>query len=176
MALTKDEKNAVVSDVTSLLEASKLTVVAKYTGTTVKAMQQLRRESRDGGTQVRVVKNRLVIKALGQVDRLKGANTGVLSGQLLYAFNADDEVAPAQALAKFAKQNPTLEFIGAITTDGIFIGPEDVKALASLPSKHQLRGQLVGTIAAPLTGFMRALNGDLTGFLYALQARADAIE
>jgi large subunit ribosomal protein L10 len=176
MALTKDEKNAIVSDVTSLLEASKLTVVASYTGTTVKAMQQLRRESHDNGTQVRVVKNRLVVKAIGQVDRLKATDTGALSGQLLYAFNTDDEVAPAQALAKFAKQNPSLQFIGAITVDGNFIGADDVKALASLPSKDQLRGQLVGTLAAPLTSFMRVLNGNLTGFLYALQARADAIE
>jgi large subunit ribosomal protein L10 len=176
MALTKDEKNAIVSDVTGLLESSKLTVVAQYTGTTVKAMQQLRRESRDNGTQVRVVKNRLVIKALGQVDRLKSTDTATLTGQLLYAFNADDEVAPAQTLAKFAKENPTLAFVGAISADGTFIGADDVKALAALLSKDQLRGQLVGTLAAPLTGFMRVLNGNLTGFLYTLQARADTIE
>jgi large subunit ribosomal protein L10 len=176
MALTKDEKNAIVSDVTSLLESSKLTVVAQYTGTTVKALQQLRRDSRDNGTQVRVVKNRLVIKALGQIDRLKDAETGALSGQLLYAFNADDEVAPAQILAKFAKENPTLAFVGAITADGNFIAADDVKALAALPSKDQLRGQLVGTLAAPLTGFMRILNGNLTGFMYVLQARGEAIQ
>jgi large subunit ribosomal protein L10 len=176
MALTKDEKNAIVSDVTSLLEASKLTVVAAYTGTTVKAMQQLRREGRDNGTQVRVVKNRLVIKALGQVDHLKAADTGALTGQLLYAFNADDEVAPAQTLAKFAKEYPSLAFVGAITADGNFIGADDVKALAALPSKDQLRGQLVGTIAAPLSSFVRVVSGNLTGVLYALQARADAIE
>jgi large subunit ribosomal protein L10 len=176
MALTKDEKNAIVSDVTGLLESSKLTVVATYTGTTVKALQQLRRTSRENGTQVRVVKNRLVIKALGQVDTLKGADTAALTGQLLYAFNADDEVAPAQTLAKFAKDNPNLAFVGAITADGNFIGADDVKVLAALPSKDQLRGQLVGTLAAPLTGFMRVLNGNLTGFLYALEARADAIK
>ena len=176
MALSKDEKNAIVSDVAGLLESSKLTVVAAYTGTTVKAMQQLRREGRDNGTQVRVVKNRLVIKAIGQVDRMKGVETDALTGQLLYAFNADDEVAPAQTLAKFAKLNPTVAFVGAITADGNFIAADDVKALAALPSKDQLRGQLVGTIAAPLTSFMRVLNGNLTGFLYALQARADAIE
>jgi large subunit ribosomal protein L10 len=176
MALTKDEKNAIVSDVRSLLESSKLTVVAAYTGTTVKAMQQLRRESRDNGTQVRVVKNRLVIKALGQVDHLKAVNTDALIGQLLYAFNADDEVAPAQTLAKFAKENPTLAFVGAFTTDGTFIGSDDVKALAALPSKDQLRSHLVGTLAAPLTSFVRVVSGNLQGVLYALQARADAIE
>lgn len=176
MALTKDEKNAIVSDVTSLLSASKLTVVASYTGTTVKAMQQLRRDGREGGTQVRVIKNRLVIKALGQVDHLKTADTSSLTGQLLYAFNADDEVAPAQILAKFAKENPSLAFVGAITNEGTFIGAEDVKALAALPSKDQLRGQLVGTLAAPLSSFVRVMSGNLQGVLYALQARADAIE
>jgi large subunit ribosomal protein L10 len=176
MALTKDEKNAIVSDVSDLLQTSKLTVVAAYTGTTVKAMQQLRREGRDSGTMVRVVKNRLVVKALGEVEHLKGVDTSALSGQLLYAFNADDEVAPAQALAQFAKANPSLQFVGAITADGTFIGADDVKALAALPSKDQLRGQLVGTIAAPLSGFVRVLSGNLQGVLYALNARAEAIK
>src|SRR5690348_13518409 len=129
MALTKDKKHAVVADVADNLKSSKMTVVAKYQGTTVKALQQLRRDARAGGTNVRVVKNRLVIKALGSVDDLKGVDVSALNGQLLYAFNTEDEVAPAQALASFAKQNPSLEFVGAITAQGTFIDAEKVKAL-----------------------------------------------
>src|SRR6185437_3437067 len=97
-----------------------MTVVAAYPGTTVKAMQALRKQARGNGTQLRVVKNRLVIKAIQQNDALKSADTSSLTGQLVYAFNSSDEVAPAQVIANFAKTNPTLEFVGAISADGTF--------------------------------------------------------
>jgi large subunit ribosomal protein L10 len=94
---------------------------------------------------------------------------------LLYAFNSEDEVAPAQNLQAFAKTNPTLEFVGAITADGQFMSAEDVKALANLPSKEQLRAMLVGTIAAPLSGFVNVLSGNIRGVLNVLNARAEAL-
>lgn len=173
MALTKDEKNQVVADVSQLLESSKLTVVAQYQGTGVKQMQELRRSARETGTIVKVVKNRLVRQALLATDSLKDTDTSALTGQLLYAFNANDEVAPAQSLANFAKKNPSIEFVGAITADGQFMAVEDVKSLASLPSKDQLRAQLVGTLAAPLSGFVNVLSGNLRGFLNVLSAKAE---
>jgi large subunit ribosomal protein L10 len=71
MALTKDKKNQVVSDIAELLKSSKMTVVAKYEGTTVKALQTLRREAKQNGTTVKVVKNRLVIQALKSSDALR---------------------------------------------------------------------------------------------------------
>ncbi|HUS26568.1 MAG TPA: 50S ribosomal protein L10 [Nevskiaceae bacterium] len=175
MALTKQEKNEVVSEVAELLKTSKMTVVAKYQGTTVKAMQQFRRDARGSGTTAKVIKNRLVIKALQQSDTFKGVDTSTLEGMLLYVFNTEDEVAPAQAIAAFAKTTPTLEFVGGISADGQFISAEDVKALAALPSKDQLRGMLVGTIGAPLSGFVNVLAGNVRGVLNVLNARADQL-
>lgn len=176
MALTKAKKHEVVAEVGQLLSSSKLTVVAAYQGTTVKALQTLRRDARGNATQVRVVKNRLVIKAIEDVDAFSHTDTSALTGQLLYAFNSEDEVAPAQALAAFGKTNPTLQFVGAYTADGTFIGADDVKALAALPSKDQLRGMLVGTIAAPLSGFVNVMAGNVRGVLNVLNARAETLE
>lgn len=173
MALTKDGKDQVVAQVSELLAQSKLTVVAQYQGTSVKQMQELRRSAKQTGTVVKVVKNRLVRQAVLATDSLKEADTSALTGQLLYAFNADDEVAPAQALANFAKANPTIEFVGAITADGQFMAATDVKSLAALPSKDQLRAQLVGTLGAPLSGFVNVLSGNLRGFLNVLSAKAE---
>lgn len=175
MALTKQEKNEVVKQVSGLLASSKMTVVAQYTGTTVKAIQKLRHDARVNGTKVQVVKNRLIIKALQSNDKFKDIDTSLINGQLLYAFNAEDEVAPAQALHAFAKQNPTIEFVGAFTPEGTFISSNDVKALAELPSKEQLRGQLVGTIAAPLTGFIGVMSGNLRGVINVLNNRAESL-
>lgn len=172
MALTKQEKNEVVAEVSELLSSSKMTVVAKYQGTTVKAMQALRKQARGNGTKVQVVKNRLVIKALAASDTLKGVETGDLNGQLLYAFNGEDEVAPAQVLKAFAKENPSIEFVGAITAEGKFIDANDVKALADLPSKNELIAQVVATLTSPLNDVVSGLSGNLHGLLDGIEAKA----
>jgi large subunit ribosomal protein L10 len=175
MALTKEKKHAVVDQVSALLNESKMTVVAAYQGTPVKAMQTLRRDAKAGGTVVKVVKNRLVMQALQRSDTFKDIDTSVLNGMLLYAFNKEDEVAPAQALAAFAKTQPTMEFVGAFTSEGQLLSADDVKALASLPTKEQLRGMLVGTLAAPLSGFVNVMAGNVRGVLNVLNARSEAI-
>lgn len=172
MALTKDQKNQVVSDIAEVLASSKMTVVAAYQGTTVKAIQQLRREAKENGTTVRVVKNRLVIKALQQNDNLKDVDTSALSGQLLYAFNSEDEVAPAQALANFAKTNPTIVFVGAVSADGTFLSADDVKALATLPSREQLIAQVIATLQSPVNDVTNALSGNLHALLDGVEAKA----
>jgi large subunit ribosomal protein L10 len=175
MALSREKKEEVVRDMADLLSSSKLTVVAKYGGTSVKSMQSLRRSARDNGTEIRVVKNRLFKLAAKNDDRFKNIDTDQLVGQLLYAFNSEDEVAPAQSLANFAKSETQIEFVGGFTSDGQFIDATDVKALASLPGKQQLRGQLVGTIAAPLSGFANVLAGNVRGVLNVLTARSEQL-
>lgn len=174
MALTKDKKNQIVSELSELLASSKLTVVAQYQGTTVKAIQALRKEAKANGTKVSVVKNRLVIKALQGADSLKDVDTGALKGQLLYAFNADDEVAPASSLANFAKTNPSIQFVGAITAEGKFISADEVKALASLPSKNDLIAQVVATLLSPVNDVTSALSGNLHALLDGVEAKATA--
>lgn len=173
MALTKDQKSEVIGEIGELLKDSKLTVIARYRGTSVKSMQELRRGARDNGTTVRVVKNRLFKKVLDGDERFKEADTSYLTGQLMYAFNPEDEVAPAQALATFAKKEPQVEFVGALDNEGSFMSAEDVAVLASLPSKEQLRAQLVGTILTPLSGFASVVGGNLRGFVNILSARAE---
>lgn len=175
MALARSKKEELVAEVSELFRNSKLTVLANYSGLSVKEIQELRRDARENQTKLKVVKNRLVLKAMEQVDTYKDTDRSIFKEQLLYAFNADDEVAPAQVLANFAKKHKALEFVGAVTAEGEVLSVEDVKSLASLPSKDQLRGQLVGTLAAPLTGFVNVLSGNLRGVLNVLNARAESL-
>ena len=172
MALTKQKKHDVVAEIASLLDSSKMTVVVAYPGTTVKAMQELRKNARSNGTKVRVIKNRLVVKAIQQNDKLKSADTSSLTGQLVYAFNGEDEVAPAQIIAQFAKTNPTIEFVGAISAEGKFLSADEVKALATLPSKSQLIAQVVATLTSPLDQVMNGLSGNLHALLDGISAKA----
>ncbi len=153
MALSRSKKEELVAEVSELFKNSKLTVVANYSGLSVKQLQQLRKNARDNQTKLKVVKNRLVLKAMEQVDNYKDTDKSIFKDQLLYAFNSDDEVAPAQVLANFAKKNKDLEFVGAVTAEGAILSVEDVKNLASLPSKDQLRAQLVGTLVCSAERF-----------------------
>lgn len=172
MALLKAKKNEVISEVSELLNASRMTVVTAYQGTTVKALQELRREAKQNGTTLKVVKNRLVIKAIQANEKLKDVDTSTLNGMLLYAFNSEDEVAPAQTIANFAKKQPTLQFVGAISADGVFMSPEEVKALATLPGKPQLIAQVMAMLESPVNDVMSALSGNLHGLLDGIEAKA----
>lgn len=174
MALTKAKKQEVIAEVSGLLKDSKLTVVAAYKGTPVKAMQALRRAGKDEGTTLKVVKNRLVIQALKATDSYKDADTAALEGMLLYAFNSEDEVAPAKTLAEFAKKQPTLEFVGAYNAEGTFMPAEDVKALATLPSKNELVAQVVATLLSPVNDVTSGLSGNLHALLDGVEAKAQA--
>ena len=175
MALSKEKKQAVVEEVQQLLASSKLTVAARYAGTSVEAMQGLRAQASDNGTKVKVVKNRLFKKALTSVDGLKDLDASAFSGQLLYAFNDSDEVAPAQSLAAFAKTQPQVEFVVGLTADGQILSAEDLKALAALPTKDQLRAQAIGIISAPASSLVGVLSANVRGVLNALNARAEQI-
>lgn len=172
MALTKVKKDKVVAEVAELLAHSKMTVIAQYQGTTVKAIQALRKDAKANGTKISVVKNRLVIKAIEATESIKNVDTSALKGQLLYAFNATDEVAPASALATFAKTNPSIQFVGAITADGTFMSVDDVKALAALPSKNDLIAQVVATLLSPVHDVTNALSGNLHALLDGISGQA----
>jgi large subunit ribosomal protein L10 len=175
MALSKDKKKIVIEEVSALILNSKLTVAANYSGTTVANLQALRREARLNGTTIKVIKNRLFIKALKDNEKFKNLDLSALNGMILYAFNSEDEVGSAQDLAKFAKSNPNLKFVIGINDKAEIINAEDLNSLASLPSKNQLRAILVGTIKAPLSDFVRVLNANLSSFINVLNARKEQL-
>lgn len=174
MALTKVKKNEVVQEVSGLLATSKMTVVSQYQGATVKSLQALRKHAKQAGTTVKVVKNRLVVQALKANDGLKDVSTSELKGMLLYAFNPQDEVAAAQVLDKFAKDEPSLKFVGAISADGKFLDANEVTTLAKMPSKNQLIAETVAMLLAPVNDVTNALSGNLHGLLDAVAAKASA--
>jgi large subunit ribosomal protein L10 len=165
MALKKSEKDSVVAEVAELFSTSKMTVIAQFQGTTVKALQTLRKDAKQNGTKVKVVKNRLVIKAIQQNDILKGADVSTLQGMLLYAFNSNDEVAAAADLNNFAKKNPTIQFVGGISADGLFVDAGNIKALAGLPSKNQLIAETIAMLLSPVHDITNALSGNLHALL-----------
>lgn len=174
MAITRDKKNALVAEVTELLSSSKMTVFAQYQGIGVADLQELRRAAREAGVTIKVVKNRLVRVAMGESATYKEADTSALLGQLLYAFSADDEVAPAKVLDEFAKTHPTLELVAGFSGEGLAQNAADVKALAGLPSKHQLIAEVVAQLLSPVHDTTNALSGNLHALLDGIGEKATA--
>ena len=172
MAISRDKKNALVAEMTDVLSQAKMTVFAQYQGLTVADVQQLRKEAREAGVVIKVVKNRLVRVSLGSIDTYKDTDTTPLSGQLLYAISTTDEVAPAQVLDKFAKTHPALVFAGAFSGEGTLLSAEEVKALAGLPSKNQLIGEVISQLLSPVHDITNALSGNLHPLLDGVKAKA----
>lgn len=175
MALSKSKKESVIKQVDELLNSSKLTVAAKYSGTSVKALEQLRKQARENGTIVKVIKNRLVIKALEGNPQFKDKDLSIFREMLLYAFNSQDEVESVRSLADFAKSNPNIEFVIGLNNLGELIDKDDLKEIAALPSKEQLRAILAGTLKAPLTNFAGVLKANLRSVLFVLKARENSL-
>lgn len=175
MAISRDKKETLVAELAELFADAKGAVGATYTGLSVADMQELRGEAREQGVVIKVVKNRLVRVALSQNEKFAKADTALLGGQLVYAFSSDDEVAPAQTLAKFAKKHPELRLVAGFDGEGRALNTAAVQALAELPTKDQLRGQVVSVIAAPLTQFLGVASGAQRGFAQVLSQRAEAL-
>ncbi len=172
MAISRDKKNTLVAELAELFASSKGSVGAAYTTLSVSDLQELRAVAREAGVVIKVAKNRLVRVVLGNSDKFKAADTSLLTGQLVYAFSSDDEAAPAQVLAKFAKTHPALQLVTGFDATGSSLDTATVIALSTLPTKDQLRGQLVSVIAAPLTGFLGVANGAQRGFAQVLSQHA----
>ncbi|MBN8554040.1 MAG: 50S ribosomal protein L10 [Deltaproteobacteria bacterium] len=140
---------------------------ADYRGITVADITLLRFELKKSKTDLKVVKNRLALRALDQKDY------GNFKSQFDYmtavALNYGDPAAAAKSLTKFASDNDKLKLKGAFL-DGKVISIAEVKALSKLPSKNELLAKLLGTLNAVPTGFVRVLNGVPAKWVYLLQA------
>ncbi len=175
MAISRDKKQQLVKELGQLISDAKAVATATYDGTTVESMQELRKLARENQVTIKVVKNRLLKVALDQDERFKDADLSNLKGQLIYAFSNEDEVAPAQILAKFAKTQSNIELVAGLSGDGKVLDTATVKALATLPTKDQLRGQMVSVVAAPLTQLLGVANGAQRGLAQVLAQRAEQI-
>jgi len=172
MAISRDKKNTLVADMSELLATTKMTVFAKYDGLTVADVQVLRAQAREAGVVIKVIKNRLVRVALGEIDTYKNTDVSTLTGQLLYAVSAEDEIAPAKILNTFAKTHPAMEIAGGFSAEGLLLSAEDVIALASLPSKAQLIGEVIAMLLSPVHDITNALSGNLHALLDGVEAKA----
>ena len=143
------EKQAIVADLTNKLQNAAAGVLVDYKGITVAEDTALRAELRKNNVEYAVVKNTLLRRALDDVNL--GDLDEVLNGTTSMAISKEDPIAPMRIVNKYAKQMGDRFNIKAGFMDGKVLPLDDVYALAELPSKDALLGQVLGMMLAPIT-------------------------
>jgi len=169
MNRTKAQKQEMVTALATQVAKSQTIYVTDFTGLNVAHITDLRRRLRAVGVEYVVVKNTLARRALTEQQLKDGGLDGFLAGPTALVLAGADPVSAAKVLTDFAKEfeKPAIK-IGLV--DGKPVTPDQVKRLASLPSREQLLGQLAGAFQAPLAQFAGAMNGLLYQVVGALEA------
>ncbi|MGH7354957.1 MAG: 50S ribosomal protein L10 [Candidatus Rokuibacteriota bacterium] len=165
------EKVEAVEELKARLEGATAVLLTEYRGLTVQQLSELRRQLRAVSAEYKVVKNRLAklaiaAPALVPVKKHLTGPTGMI-------LSKQDPVAVAKALHAFARGNQAL-VIKAGYIDGQMLEPDALKALAELPSKERLRGQIVGAVQGPLAQLVGLLAAPQRQLVYILEQRAQS--
>src|SRR3954470_15448253 len=174
--MNRDEKAAAIAEIAGEITESQAILAVDPTGLSVSQAAEIRTKLRDADARLRIVKNTLTIRAADEagVESLKE----LLVGPTALTFVRGDAAAAAKAISDYAKATDKLPFKGGYM-DGAPLSIDEITAIAKLPSRDVLYGQLVGMVASPITGLARGLNALLSGVAIALgqvQAKAEAGE
>lgn len=169
MPKTRSQKEEQLRDITERLSQAQGIVFAADSGLTVSETEELRGKLRAEGAAIQVVKKTLLKKALAEA-KIESDMDG--AGNISMAYSESDAVAPARLVNEVAKGNEKFAILGGVLEGG-FIPTDKVVALAKLPSREELLAKVVGSINAPVSGFVNVLAGNLRGFVNVLNAIKD---
>lgn len=147
MSKVIETKQQVVTEIADKLRASKSTIVVDYRGLTVSEATELRKQLREAGVEFKVYKNSLTRRAAESAEMAE--LNEFLTGPNAIAFSNEDVVAPAKVLNDFAKDHEALE-IKAGVIEGKLVTLDEVKAIATLPSREGLLSMLLSVLQAPI--------------------------
>ena len=158
--MNKEQKTALVEEIAGQIQESDAVFAVDYRGISVPQAAELRARLRDAEATFRIVKNSLTERAADQA----GADVirALLDGPTALTFVRGDAALAAKALAEFSRAAGLLEIKGG-RMGGEVISVDEIQALARLPALEVLHGQLVGTLASPVTGLVRGLNQLIAG-------------
>lgn len=171
--MNREEKSAAIADLQLQFQRAKVALLATSQGLTVGKIQELRRAVKQAGGEYKVAKNTFMRRAIqetsyGMLDELLNGPNGVV-------FGYDDPVAVTKVLVKFAEDNDKVSIKGGMLGEKL-LAPAEVEALAKLPSKEALLGQLLGLLQAPATQLLRTIQepgARLTRLVNQLRARLE---
>ena len=174
MPKTKEQKRTILKQLNDKIAKAKSIIFTKYSGLTVKENEALRLKLRQENNEYYVAKKTLFNLALKD-KAIAGLDVKKFVGQIAAIFGYSDEVSPARIVGQFKKDKDKegkIEFIGGVL-ENKYIGLSEVANLATLPSKQELYGKIVGSINAPVSGLVNVLAGNIRNFVGVLKAIGD---
>jgi large subunit ribosomal protein L10 len=171
MSKTRTQKQETVSELADKIRRMKAAAFVSISGFTMKDADTLRAKGREAGVDVLVTKKTLLNIAAKEAG-LESVDTKAFDGSLLTAFAFNDEVSAAKLLAGLVKEKETIKILGGVL-EGKMVDATEVAKLAALPGKTELLAKLVGTLNAPVSGFVNVLAGNLRGLVTVLKAVQD---
>jgi large subunit ribosomal protein L10 len=169
MPKSKAQKKEILKDLDEKIKKSKSVAFVSFNGLTVKETSVLRKELRAANGEYFVAKKTLVDLAFKD-SGIADLDVRGLEGQMATIFSFSDEVAPIKIIDLFKKDKEgKIEFLGGIL-ENKFLNKAEMSALAKLPGKQELYAQIVGSLNAPISGFVNALAGNLKNLVYVLKA------
>jgi len=169
--LTLEDKKAIVAEVSGVASTAQSAIAAEYRGLTVGEMTQLRAQARESGVKLRVVKNTLARRALEETDYACMAKS--LVGPLLLAFSLEEASSGAKLIHDFSKEHDKLK-VKVVALAGKLLKPEDIKALASMPSRDGAIALLMAVMKAPIEKLVRTANEPVAKFVRTVAAVRDS--
>ncbi len=165
MALIKAQKQKIVENLKEKIAGQKAMIFVDFTGLKVKDLSILRKKLKAANNELKVVKKTLI----GLIFKKSGFEIEAkkLKGEIALIFGYGDEISPAKATYQFSQENPNLKILGGFFEKKFREGAEII-TLAQLPSKEELLAKLVGSISAPISGFVNSLRYNLKGLIYLL--------
>lgn len=155
MAIRLEDKKAIVADVNETAANALSLVIADARGVTVGAMDALRKEARENGVNLRVVRNTLAKRAVQGTEF--ECVSDALVGPSIFGFSMEDPGAAARIFKDFAKEQEHFE-VKALSVGGKLLEASQIDALAKLPTREQALGMLASVMIAPVTKLVRTLN------------------
>jgi large subunit ribosomal protein L10 len=169
--MNRDEKATAIEEIAADIAAAEAIFAVDYRGISVPQAAELRAKLRESDASFRIVKNRLTKIAADKAGAGERLNA-LLQGPTALTFVRGDTAQAAKAISTFNKEHKVLTFKGGFM-DGADVDEGGFEAIAKLPSRDVLNGQLAGVVASPLTGLVRGLGSMIQGLALQLGQIAD---
>jgi large subunit ribosomal protein L10 len=154
--MTREEKNQVIDDLTSVLEGKNIVYLADTTGLTVEATNNFRKNCFEKNVQLRVVKNTLLKKAMEKSGKEFTPLYELLHGTTAVMFAEVGNI-PAKLIKDFSVKNKNLSLKGAYINADCYVGANQLDTLASIKSREELIGDIIGLLQSPARNVISAL-------------------
>ncbi|MCK4454089.1 50S ribosomal protein L10 [Candidatus Parcubacteria bacterium] len=167
MAKTKEQKQKILEELKEKIEKQKSMVFVDFSGLEVKAITELRKKMREKNCEFKVAKKTFIEIALKDSKEDTAKKVRELQGEIAIGFGYQDEIMPFKILGDFSKKQENLKLLAGLIGDE-FLEKDKAITVSELPTREEILSRIVGSIKAPISNLVYALQGNIKGLICVL--------